>query len=265
MGSSVMKLGAVAIFDCLGFKGIWSRENPTILMKKLLSTEDNLLHDLTVEEDASTLGLTVTSLKLLSDTVVISVLPKDESNSSDTFTIGAVVDEACRATAYVLSHFIGTKPLFVMRGCITYGQHLIERNFLLGPAVDASAEVMNIAEGGFVWLHPNAAEIYRKHKVKLEANYGLGYPTVIDPYEMPIKRGGKLKCPVVNPFSFFDSPTKRRDTLESYSNRKGERPETWIKHQNTLDFLLMVDEELSGYERASAERLAQLKGSLDPS
>lgn len=72
-----MKQGAVAIFDALGFKGIWNREDPDKVIAKLHAFEravDEELRDLRGRTGAlgPDLGIeTSASVALLSDTVVI--------------------------------------------------------------------------------------------------------------------------------------------------------------------------------------------------
>ena len=244
-----MKSGAVALFDCLGFKGIWDREKDTpVLVDRLLNVEQKVMGLLAMPEESNNRLPTITNVRLLSDTVAISVFASEDLDPDDQLTGGRVIAEACRATAAALSTFLNGQPLLVMRGCVTYGPHLFKNNFLIGPAVDTAAELMEIAAGGFVWLHPKAAQMYRSALEERHELRSRDYPSVIDFYEVPMKGGGELRCAVVNPFVFFDSPPQRQAIIESYSNMMDNRPETWLKHQYTLDFLKIANQKCNDYE-----------------
>ena len=47
-------------------------------------------------------------------------------------------------------------------GVTSFGQHLCDGNFLVGPAVDEAAQYMDEPEGAFIWLLPKAAEQHQR-------------------------------------------------------------------------------------------------------
>jgi hypothetical protein len=101
-------------------------------------------------------------VSFLSDTVAISL--QFEEREGEQFTDrqkNCLVYLTCVAVIGVLDLFIKDDPPLVLRGCISYGEHMSEGNFIAGPAVDDAAEYMNVAEGAFIWLHPSATVRYK--------------------------------------------------------------------------------------------------------
>jgi len=145
--------GAFALIDCLGFKGIWKRyeDEHSILMAKLRSISK--LAEIAANKAVYPDGITPDNekfkiqVKLLSDTVAISLCghKKATKPASVLLTMHQVVRE-------LMDLFIKDRPHLLLRGCITYGSHVTEKNFLVGPAVDSTAEHMDSAQGSFVWL-----------------------------------------------------------------------------------------------------------------
>lgn len=155
-----MKEGAFALIDCLGFKGIWNRANPTQVIDKLLKIEEVVSKEIVALKMPfdDKYGPVSVNVRLLSDTVAISLQYEDEL--LDEARKGLLITYMCYSVGQILSMFVKEEPVLVLRGCISYGQHISKGNFIIGPAVDIAAEYMNIAEGAFVWLLPNVAEIY---------------------------------------------------------------------------------------------------------
>jgi hypothetical protein len=283
-----MQEGAFVLIDCLGFKGIWKRTDPDLLLQKFSRLGPSIqerLGNLEILFSFSGTDQLRIHNRLLSDTVAISFQFETQEGAeySDTDR-GLLVFCACLITPLVMHWFLEEEPPLVFRGCITYGKHFIENNFIAGPAIDEAAEYMNLAEGAFVWLHPNAATLYRKclrglsqdtrlneeairEKIKekeetLYSNilmrrivevYGRGAiveffklvmtamtnaPLVIDHYRMPIKSGGHLECPIVNPLMSAKSAEVMRSMIEKYSTYiSGDKLDIWLKRQNTIEFL----------------------------
>lgn len=99
----------------------------------------------------------------LSDTIAVSVpVPKTESADSENEEMKKAfsIEAACLITVKILDLFIRDEPALTLRGCISYGEHLVRDNFIVGPAVDEAAEQQDLAEGAFVWLYPDAAQKY---------------------------------------------------------------------------------------------------------
>ena len=180
----------------------------------------------------------------------------------------------CASTIRVLDIYLKGEPSLVLRGCITYGEyeHKITEtgSFIVGPAVDDAAENMEISQGAFVWLRPEAAALYRyaveiqqetikilyKRNDKLQLLKGskqsLAKPLMVDPYEMPIKPlegGGQLRCLVVNPLAFQDTVKKRKAVFKAYEEAtSGKQLDVMLKRQNTMDFLKRANEVCSEHQ-----------------
>jgi hypothetical protein len=177
-----MQEGAFALIDCLGFKGIWRRTDPTLLLRKLSNIEQ-VVSDRVLKQEAFkflSFGTVRPHVRLLSDTVAISLHyeAKDDQEPEGwqkNFLVGSI----CYSVIEVLSLFLQGDPPLVLRGCISYGEHLSEGNFMVGPAVDEAAEHMNIAEGAFIWLLPSAAERYRALKERTSLLLNLAEPGVV--------------------------------------------------------------------------------------
>lgn len=162
--------GAFALIDCLGFKGIWRQIDATVLLAKLKRIESAVVEKVKGETPAFkylSYGPVNTHVKLLSDTVAISLqyTPQTDRPVSEPQK-DLLVALLCGSISAVLDLFIEGEPALVLRGCITFGNHLCESNFLVGPAVDEAAEAHNLAEGAFVWLLPDAALRMRRFQTR---------------------------------------------------------------------------------------------------
>jgi hypothetical protein len=159
--------------------------------------------------------------------------------------------------------FIEDDPCLVLRGCISFGPHICDGNFIIGPAVDEAAEYMNIAEGAFVWLLPNAEAIFVKSRNDLEQLCNQDWTSLQEmqrkiilmlskfmfvsfirapiaiPFKMPVKNLGTLECLVVNPWIMSHNKLKCIDLIQKYSNSmKSNRIDIKIKLRNTMEFLV---------------------------
>jgi hypothetical protein len=178
----MMKEGAFALFDCLGFKGVWRRTDPVAVVQKLRSVQQAVKHE--VGRDY---GLRLTSYgpisiqtHLLSDTVAISAHYRTQSSEAPNDLQKAyLVSYLAISVVQVLQTYVSEPPSLVMRGCISYGEHLSEGNFILGPAVDEAAEHMNVAQGAFVWLLPSSAELHHHFIGSMDALLARVTPEVL--------------------------------------------------------------------------------------
>lgn len=278
-GEYNMQEGAFALIDCLGFKGIWNRDNPQLIIDKLLKIEEIVTEQLNSTEDLYSafeyaVLIDKSSMKpfvgFLSDTVVISLEYVENSEETEPKIQKAhLIDVLCIILTKVIDLFVEDQPHLTMRGCITYGKYLCEKNFIVGPAVDFAAEYMDIAEGAFVWLHKSAESVYEPFYLeqkslaegKEKAIAGYFFNHQVFQYEMPIKNAGFLECYVLNPLANFDSDEKRRNMFDIYKNAmQGNKIDIWLKQQNTLK-LLNIGNEIS---KKYYEHSAKLKLLLDP-
>lgn len=295
-----MREGALILADCLGFKGIWNRVDPEQLMKKLKSIEGEALSAIATKYSGSLLsfGPIRFHLRLLSDTVVLSLQYEESA-----FVTGAQPDErqkdllvsvACECASAMAELLVNSDIPLPLRGCISFGRHLCESNFLIGPAVDQAAEYMDEPEGAFIWVLPEAAERHKQFRKKsmelmsradntimaahailaekgvkqaatllenpeagtapfveaMRMTYAqfLAIPTVIDPYPMPIKRGGVIDAAVINPLIGGKGEEGYMRITERYASfLRGDRMDIWIKRQNTLKFLKVAEEAIAKF------------------
>lgn len=300
-----MQEGAFVLIDCLGFKGIWKKTDPDLLLQKFSRLGPTIQERLGYLEIIFSFGGTDRLRihnRLLSDTVAISFqFETREGGGYSDSDRRLLVFCACLVTPLVMHWLLEGEPPLIFRGCLTYGKHFIENNFIVGPAIDEAAEYMNLADGAFVWLHPNAATLYRECREEISAYTSLNdeairerikekeealnsnvlmrriielhgrgavedffklfitsipaIPFVIDPYRMPIKNGGQLECPVINPLVSARSTEERRSMIEKYSAYMFEnRLDVWLKRQNTIEFLREADRQFVEFENNMRSR-----------
>jgi hypothetical protein len=167
-----MKEGALVLADCLGFKGIWNRVEPEKLIDRLKAIEADAESRVVPKYSSSMLsfGAIRFHFRLLSDTVVLSI-----QYEASTYTHGREPDErqknllvsvACESAAVLANMFIDSDMPLPLRGCISFGSHLCEGNFVVGPAIDQAAEYMNEPEGAFIWALPGVAERHKNFRAR---------------------------------------------------------------------------------------------------
>ena len=135
-----MREGALILVDCLGFKGIWNRVDSEQLIRKLTSIEDEALSAIVTKYSASMLsfGPIRFHLRLLSDTVVLSLQYPESAYASGAEPSerhkNLLVSVACECASALSLLFVDSEIPLLLRGCISFGRHLCESNFLIGPA-----------------------------------------------------------------------------------------------------------------------------------
>lgn len=159
-----MKKGAFALVDCLGFKGIWKRANPDLVLAKLKSIEKTTSSEDFFQYVPGRLGKVSVQISLLSDTVAVSVQYGEDHSALSEEDEGYLVAVAIGLVINIISIYLNDEPALLLRGCISYGEHMADGNFIIGPAVDQAAEHMDIADGAFVWLLPSALKFYNTHR-----------------------------------------------------------------------------------------------------
>lgn len=176
-------------------------------------------------------GFVKPQIKLLSDTIAVSLTFSETAPENVSNSPYILVGTICLLTIKIINYFLTDVPHLLLRGCITYGEHIAEQNFLIGKSVDEAAEYMDLPNGAFVWFTPPAEEKFKQFEREFAAlmsridlkkllfnnvlpisRYDLASrvvnkagltPIAITDYEMPIKNGEKLITTVVNPVSFI--------------------------------------------------------------
>jgi hypothetical protein len=301
-----MREGAFALIDCLGFKGIWKRteqslpleEHQTLLLEKLRRILDQIHLQLIAGLPYHLLRRDVVlTASLLSDSVAISLRYENDDGKDDARKRkGQRLQEMreksylvwliCASTVRVLDLYLQGQPGLVLRGCITFGYY--EHNttetgsFIVGPAVDDAAEKVEISQGAFVWLHPEAAELYRyavrvqrktvrllhKRNDRQELLEGskksLCEPIMVDPYDVPLKGGGRLRCPVLNPLAFHNTREKRQAVFRKYEDAMSSNQlDVLLKRQYTMEFLKAAEEARRKYLTSCEAFIGSLKKEVE--
>jgi hypothetical protein len=177
--------GFVAILDVLGFKGIWQDCDPdkVINLMRRVESESRRFFE-SVNKMASSYG---TSMEFhsayLSDTIVLAVtLDKDLSENliNDAFDLIGFASAMC-AEAWALS-----EPARTLRGCVSYGEFMIDHPYIIGPAVDEAALYHECADGAFIWCTDSVLNAYAAKQPDAK---NLGGRREWWTYDVPLKKG----------------------------------------------------------------------------
>jgi|GEM_PF-2401775 len=171
------RMGAVAMIDALGFRGVWRRFSPEEVVGKLQSLADATCSEAReLQTDARAHGgnlLEFVRVTALSDTIVFGVATKaldlvtqglKEEGWGEIFQFDndLLAGEAVRIAAELLGGLLRKAieppvPL-AYRGAIAFGQFGMTDRFVIGPAIDEAADWMDKADGAVVVLTPSAAK-----------------------------------------------------------------------------------------------------------
>lgn len=246
-----VELGAIAVLDALGFKGIWSRLEADVVFGKLRRLRDTVLEDVfqaNAKYQTMMASETITRhAKFFSDTAVVGTSVRPGGGMFPAFPTqneGALFgqvreDHSVRDILATLVRFLGVaaaKPApFAYRGCISSGEFAIEDDFLLGPAIDDAAVLANEPDGAFVMLTPEAARALTS--LHMGGPYIELYNIIAPAFPVPMKHGPPLESRVLNPLATIDL-SKRDELLVAYLETfASSRPEVLRKRDNTAAFL----------------------------
>jgi len=124
--------------------------------------------------------------------------------------------------------------VWTYRGCITYGRFEVDKEFIVGPAVDEAASLASLAEAAAVWLAPSAFAATQAFERTVPPANLEEAPWIR--YGVPLKNGATYETKVVNPFwygSDAQAAAWRTTLLQSFASS---RIEVAIKQQNTARF-----------------------------
>jgi len=236
-----LDLGAIAILDALGFKGIWARENTRAVLDRLIALRRTGL-DLQ-GEDCS--GVLVNDLGLrhrvrcMSDTIVVTVVVKGPN--APTRALYKAMFSAAMIAGQIMYNALHGTPAFLFRGCIAAGKMKEQADFLIGPAVDEAAERFEVAAGPFLWLAPSALAVHERYEDTFNDRLE---PAIMLPYKVPLKNGKKAKTQAFTYFGIINS----RDWREALKQRlltsfgtEPLRPDIKAKKQNAAKFLAHIE------------------------
>ncbi|MCZ7652514.1 MAG: hypothetical protein M5U13_15635 [Thermoanaerobaculia bacterium] len=254
--------GAVVMLDALGFKGIWNRAGLRQLLEALRSLET------ATRKGAEDLASAIAGLRpriavrFLSDTVVCTVshaIPFSEEGADGGEGAGPPmlrvgpfsVEVAIGFAAVAQSRAACLGVPLALRGCIGFGDFMVDRNFLVGPAIDEVAEHHQRAEGAVVWLLPSAEAQLDLAGGGLDGR-GLPPEALLRGVPSPLKSGGGERLSIVNPLAVPGVP----DFVESLLATFGDPPaseEIRRKCENTRAFLERAGRAVRGEDTGGGE------------
>jgi len=158
-----LRLGVIAFLDILGFKGIWTREQPRVVLEAMrrIKRRGRQLQG----RDRS--GSIVVAdgfdhrVKCVSDTVIVVVAPRGRG-CTERMMYRAMYSAAWIAGSIMNDALSGPVPL-LFRGCLGVGLMKMAGDFLIGPAVDETASQFERADGPFFWLTPSALALSNEY------------------------------------------------------------------------------------------------------
>jgi len=256
-----MKVGAIALIDYLGFKGIWNEVPPNELIKSLRNLElflkdpsSSTIRGFHFSREVYPHNSKI-NIRFLSDCLCITATSRlkiaETPLACKLDALVAVIVAVSQASA--LSSQL-PKPLS-FRGCISSGELHVSGNFIIGPAVDEAASMMDKANGAFCWLTPKSKEFLdfceQSPDELLKENFsGINNPFRIDMmnqvsdyfllrnYPVPLKNSAVVVSHVVSPLSMdgwgFGAELVRNKILESFQS---DSPKVKTKLNYTRNFL----------------------------
>jgi hypothetical protein len=236
-----MRKRAFVMLDALGFKGIWKKHKPSVVLYKMNSIKAAIDDDLkrarlkgVYKDSASVLRKVSTSF--LSDTIIIEVQTKPLPGMSEEITNGLAILIAMLRASAIIQTAVETEPRLLYRGTAAFGRCTKMRDFVIGPAVDEVAATMNLAQGALVWLAPSAIPVWKAGQLVPEPN-----PLV--PYAVPLKNGDRLDSLVLDATTLMSRA--EADAFTANVDAAFDSPvlDHQVKRQNTLRFLKQCIED----------------------
>lgn len=209
-----MNVGAVALIDALGWKGIWNRDPNLDVIASIRSLrvgaeaaveKTNKRLDGPLLYESPWPARAETAVRFLSDTIVVAAWVQPPNSPEDVVIQGeqgedtqrvevavamftdVLLNLTCQMVANIVkSAAFSPKPI-AYRGAIASGRFLVEDNLIVGPAVDAAAEAMDVPDAAAIWLPPGTVDEGASRISTLM-------------YELPLKEHGPLNVRVLNPF-----------------------------------------------------------------
>jgi len=221
-----MKEGAVAMIDALGFRGIWGRYSPEVVISNMSSLKMRLDRDL---EELSTQPIMQFESTFLSDTIVVGLsLPETVGSNRDALSVTFVTDILARILAWSAR---SSTPL-AYRGAVAYGEYEIQPHFIVGRAIDEAASHYELAQAAVVWLSPQATDIMANDLRSLPSN------THLVRFAVPLKGGAVFDSYTVSPI-VQASDVQDAEALTAALLNTFQPPtiEVALKKQNTIKHL----------------------------
>ena len=220
-----MREGAVAVIDALGFRQIWRKYPPEVVIENMRKIKDQLEKDLREIGDRSKIQFDAT---FLSDTIIVGLsLPENEYREK-ALSIIYLTDILTR----ILAWFARSSTPLSYRGVVSYGSYIIEHPFIVGEAIDEATTYHESAQGAVIWLLPNPKDMV--------ANWLKDQPknTHLVKFEVPLKKGDLFHTYTVSPIVQTDDVRDAIElTLKILGTFKSTNVEIAVKKQNTIKHL----------------------------
>lgn len=247
------RLGAVAVIDALGFKGIWQKHSLSSVLQTLRRVRTTALSWSNLRTHFGDQSLPETYATLFSDTVAVVTLVEESSEPKAAQT--KAVRHLAQTVAAVVAGAAENDVPLVYRGTIAVGQCFVDPDdlIIIGEAVDEAAALMNRADGAFIWLSPNAATWVSLDEADRVIEI---WDRLLPRYSVPLKDGRTVATRVVNPFFHLRGADTDMEKIELTYRRFMESPEldVALKWQNTKAFLQHL---------RSIERMREISGSAE--
>jgi len=225
-----MQMGAVALLDALGFKGIWRSADPVAVLEKLQALKKRLEKARVRPDEPSDATGFRSWVLFLSDTLVIASTARCRPPRADDEMLPLWF--VCLGVADAVAVAAESDPILVYRGSIAFGEFEIREQFLIGPAIDEAAEAEKLADGALIWLCPSAARMMERISPTNSLNSDL---RVVRDYPVPLKEGRHYQTHVVNPLLDRADPDALAQRILDFFRL--DRLDVVVKRQNTANFL----------------------------
>jgi hypothetical protein len=238
-----MSVGAVALLDVLGWKGIWTRKKDPIadLVATISDVKALARKSRTAKAGAywSQFNDLKSDLLLLSDTIVLTIRGDERK----------AVELATHIVASIIAH--GLKRGLPIRGAISAGQFYVRENVFVGPAIDEVASWHEQTD----WI---GAVLTTSADLVVDRN-GPPFTGATVLYEAPMKGGksGKYYCvdwTFHKGTSSFDKFFGRNNLADQLKELAPITPDISPKVRNTMDFYDSLMMELSISEKVSLKK-----------
>lgn len=250
-----LSIGAVALVDCLGFKGIWSRADPGALLAQMKSLRKEALEYRGAGNVLiGTHRYLQNEIRFMSDTVIVTCRISNKWKSAQ--APYESIFRVSQVTSLLIQSALCSGIPLGYRGCITFGNFLVESQFLLGPAIDEAASLEREAEGAFVWLAPSALRQFNNRQDEFMIRQLE--PGEMLPWNVPMKNGRTYETLALN-LGLTHSQDSRWDQIISgletsfNPNARSLSLEVEMKRQNTMRYISYLQQCRENINRAIGE------------
>jgi hypothetical protein len=238
-----MPRGAFVMLDVLGFKGIWRREDPSLVLAKLvtIAARAKLYAEARLQGPGMIplRGTLRFEVSMLSDTIAggISLEEAAVEAAAQPFgskaALGGLEGLSVKVAGDFASEVVraaadGPIPL-ALRGAIAFGQFMMQAQSMLGPAVDEAAECEKLAEAAIVYCAPSALQVLEELRAPLR-------PGPFVHWGVPLRGGRAYETFAVAPWDRDADVTSTVWTAikDTFDRR---RMDVELKRQRTQQFL----------------------------